>query len=364
MTLSVEIKNSVGNEWNQNLLRSSYSTSFQTSQWCDLYKNSFQSKPFFIIIKDESGKIVGQLATLLHKNYNWRDSNLTKFVGKKMNLGLSLEWERGPIIHNDKIMEEISKQIFLCLDKICVSNNVSNIRGTSPTNSNISQFPFSKIDLIKIPWSTYIIKLKNKDELFNSFDKKTRYDIRKSEKSNLEFTIVKEKSDFIDYVKLKLNSTGNIGLKNYPDFFDHHWKLLHANQLEHLFVAKFEGEIVSGILCSTFNGNMIQHALANSPEKDLVGTFLTWNTIKWAQKMKFKTFDFAGVDPLPKTKKEKGIYFYAEKFGGKKINFFSYSKILNQKKYYLTSGLQNPKRIISKYQSYKDKKIIKNNGSK
>ena len=48
----------------------------------------------------------------------------------------------------------------------------------------------------------------------------------------------------------------------------------------------------------------------------------------------------------------------------KKLTFFSYSKILNQKKYYLTSGLQNPKRIISKYQSYKDKKIIKSNESK
>lgn len=348
MTLSVEIKNSVGNEWNQNLLRSSYSTSFQTSQWCDLYKNSFQSKPFFIIIKDESEKIVGQLATLLHKNYNWRDSNLTKFVGKKMNLGLSLEWERGPIIHNDEMMEEISKQIFLCLDKICVSNNVSNIRGTSPTNSNISQFPFSKIDLVKIPWSTYITKLKNKDELFNSFDKKTRYDIRKSEKSNLEFTIVKEKSDFIDYVKLKLNSTGNIGLKNYPDFFDHHWKLLHTNQLEHLFVAKFEGEIVSGILCSTFNGNMIQHGVVTSNDVPLSGTFLTWKTIQWGIDNEFSTYDMGGVNPSP-NEKEKRIEFFKSKWSGQKDDYLILTKILKKSNYGISKILQDPNKIRTKF---------------
>ena len=46
------------------------------------------------------------------------------------------------------LMAEISEQIFLMpLEKICILNNVSNIRGTSPTNSNISQFPFNNVDL-------------------------------------------------------------------------------------------------------------------------------------------------------------------------------------------------------------------------
>lgn len=347
MTLSVEIKNTVGIEWNENLLRCSYSTSFQTSQWCELYKTSFQSKPFFITIKDESGIIVGQLATLLHKNYNWRNSNLKKFVGGKMNLGLSLEWERGPIIHNNDLMEEIHKQIFLAIDKICLLNNVSNIRGTSPTNSNISLFPFRNVDLVKIPWSTYITKLKNKDELFDSLDKKTRYDIRKSEKSNLEFTIVKEKSDFIDYVKLKLKSTGNIGLKNYPDFFERHWKLLHTNQLEHLFVAKSEGEIVSGILCSTFNRNMIQHGVVTSNDIPISGTFLTWKAIQWGIENGFSTYDMGGVNPSP-NEKERRIEFFKSKWAGEKDDYLILTKILKKSNYGIFKILQDPKKISSK----------------
>lgn len=348
MTLSVEIKNSVAEEWNENLLRTSYSTSFQTSQWCELYKNSFQSKPFFITIKDESGKIVGQLATLLHKNYNWRHSNMTKFVGKKMNLGLSLEWERGPIIHDDDLIEEISEQIFLSIQKICNLNHVSNIRGTSPTNSNISLYPFKNQNFVKIPWSTYTTKLQNKEKLFNSLDKKTRYDIRKSEKSDLEFVIVNKRSDFLDYVKLKSKNTGNNGLKNFPDFFEQHWELLHQNQLEHLFIAKFKGKIVSGILCSTFNGNMIQHGVVTSNDVPISGTFLTWKTIQWGIDNGFSTYDMGGVNPSP-NEKEKRIEFFKSKWSGQKDDYLILTKILKKSNYGISKILKDPSKIRTKF---------------
>ena len=131
------------------------------------------------------------------------------------------------------------------------------------------------------------------------------------------------------------------------------------NGFEKLVVARKNGEIEGTILTLFFNGNSIQHALSNNPDSDLVGTFLTWNTIKWAQKMNFRTFDFAGVDPSPKTSKEKGIYFYAEKFGGKKFYYFSYTKILNKKKYFLSSSLKEPKKIISKLKSAKNRNTTK-----
>ncbi len=345
MTLSVEIKNTVGTEWNENLLRCSYSTSFQTSQWCELYKISFQSKPFFITIKDESGIIVGQLATLLHKNFNWRDSNLTKFFGKKMNLGTSLEWERGPIIHDNNLMQEIVNEIFFSLKKICLMNNVSRIRGTSPTNSNISLYPFKNNELVRTPWSTFIVDLKNNNNLINDLDKKTRYDIRKSEKSNLEFIVVKEKSDFIDYVKMKRKQKNKKKLNS--KFIDDHWELLHSKQLEHLFLAKSNGKIVSGILCSTFNKNMIQHGVMTSTDP-LAGTFLTFNTIMWGIENGFISYDMGGVNPKPFDTKEKGIKFFKSKWTGKKDNYLIITKILKKSNYGIFKILQDPKKISSK----------------
>ncbi len=347
MSLTTEITNTVGSDWNKKLLGCQYSTSFQTSEWCKLYKASFESKPFFICIKDQSGNIIGQLATLLHKNYNWRDSNLTKSVGKRMKLGLSLEWERGPIIHDESLTHKIIKEIFLAIRKISMENNVTNIRGTSPTNSNISLFPFSDIDLVRNPWSTYIIKLKDKNELFNNLDKKTRYDIRKSEKSNLEFILVREKSDFIDYVKLKLESKGSIGLKNYPEFFEHHWNLLHSKCLEQLFLAKSDGKVVAGILCSTFNGNMIQHGVVTSNDMPTAGSFLTWKTIEWGIDNGFKNYDMGGINPNPNSK-EKKIEFFKSKWTGKKNDYMILTKVLKKSNYGISRILQDPKKIGNK----------------
>ena len=345
MTLSVEIKNNVGNEWNENLLRCNYSTSFQTSEWCELYKKSFQSKPFFIIIKNESGIIVGQLATLLHKNFNWRNSNVTKFLGKKMNLGSTLEWERGPIIHDNNLIKEITKEIFLTIKKISITNNVSRIRGTSPTNSNISLYPFNDNELVRTPWSTFIVDLKDKNDLILHLDKKTRYDIRKSDKSNLEFTVVEEKSDFIDYVKLKRKQNNKKKINS--KFIDDHWELLHSKQLERLFLAKLGGKIVSGILCSTFNKNMIQHGVVTSTDP-IGGTFLTFNTIMWGIQNGFVTYDMGGINPKPSNDKEKGIEFFKSKWTGKKDNYLIITKILKKSNYGISKILQDPDHISSK----------------
>ena len=196
--------------------------------------------------------------------------------------------------------------------------------------------------------------------------KDTRYYIRKSEKEGYEFQIANNAKAMTKFQDLKVESNIREGKKPFRNdkFWQKHWDIMKKNGFEELVLAKNNDEIEGIILILFFNGNVIQHALANSPDKYLVGTFLTWNTIKWMEKMKYKTFDFAGVDPSPKTEKEKGIYFYASKFGGKKIYFFSYTKIIDRKKYYLTSGLKNPKRLVSKYQSYKEKKTRKKDDTK
>jgi len=343
------VSHSVGKEWNEKLLENEYSTSFQTKEWCELYEKSFGSKPIFILVKDSNGNIVGQLAALIHKRYNWRDSNFSKFVVTKLNLGLSLEWERGPIIHDDNLSKEIVTKIFSSMDKIAIENNVSMMRGTSPTNSNLSKFPFDNIHFEKKSWSTYITKLDNKEDLYNNLDKKTRYDIRKSEKTNFEFVIVKEKSDFLDYVRLKLKSKnqGEHGIERYPDFFEQHWKSLHSTGLEQLFLAKMDGETISGILCSTFNGNMIQHGVVTS-SIPISGTFLTWKTIFWGIDNGYRYYDMGGANPSPMDDKEKGINFFKSKWNGKKDDYVILTKVINKSNYRISRMLQNPKKISKK----------------
>ena len=197
--------------------------------------------------------------------------------------------------------------------------------------------------------ATFIIDLKQGiDKLYNSLKKDDRYYIRNSEKLGLEFEVVESKDSLYEFKDLKLDAFKQEGRKtdgNPKKFYDAHWDLLDKEGLEQLFVARKNGETMGGILTLIFQKHVIQHALVNSPKMDLVGTFLTWNTIKWAIKNDLHTFDFAGVDPNPKTKKEKGIYYYASKWGGKLYDYSVYTKIVDRTKFSISSLLKNPSKI-------------------
>ena len=367
MQFDVKISSKISeSEWNNALANSHGSTIYQTYSWQKLYHEAFGSKPVFITITNDTGTVVGQLACLIHKKMLWEGTNtLSRKVGNILKLSTELWWYHGPIIHDKVNTDEILSIILSSVDKIAKENKVVMIRGiSSPLTDQFPSKTFQKYGYNLDPRLTFIINLnQNIDELYNSLKKDTRYYIRKSEREDFEFEIAKDMEDMVKFQDLKSEARKREGKKPFrnPKFWEKHWKIMQRNGYEQLLLARHKSEIEGTILTLFFNGNVIQHALANSPKKDLVGTFLTWNTIKWAQKMQYRTFDFAGVDPIPKTKKEKGIYFYAEKFGGKKYDYFSYTKIIDRKKYYLSSGLKNPRKIVSKYHRNKHKKIRKEN---
>jgi hypothetical protein len=355
MSFNVKISTSVNeDEWNNELKKNPGSTIYQNTVWQKLYHESFNSKPVFITVTNKLGNVVGQLACLLHRKMLWDESNsLIRKIGNVLELGTQLWWYHGPIIHDEVNSNEILSIILSSVDEIAKKNHVVIIRGiSSPLTTQFPSKIFQDLDYSLDPKLTFVIDLKQDiDKLYNSLKKDTRYYIRKSQKENYEFELSKEIKNMVNFQDLKSETKKREGKDHFrsPHFWENHWKIMQNNGFEELLLAKSDGKIEGTILALFFNGNSIQHALSNSPDKDLVGTFLTWNTLKWAQKMNFRTFDFAGVDPNPKTKKEKGIFFYAEKFGGKQHEYFSYTKIVNKKNYYLTTGLKNPKKIVHKY---------------
>ena len=336
MSLHVKISSEIDeNEWNEDLSKSTGSTVYQTYNWQKLYREAFGSKPVFISITNENGIVVGQLACLIHEKMQVTDTNsLSKKIGNLLGLGTSLWWYHGPIIHDKDNSNEILEIILSTVDKIAQDNNVINIRGiSSPLTEQFPTRTFEEFGYNAESRLTFIVDLnQTTDDLYNSLKKDPRYYIRKSEKEGFDFEIANDIEGLERFQDLKIESKKRGGKKyvRNPEFYRKHWEIMQNNGYEEWLLAKDDGKIKGTILTLLFNGNVIQHALANSPEKELVGTFLTWNTIKWAQKMKYRTFDFAGVDPSPKTEKEKGIYFYAAKFGGKKIDFFSYTKIIDR----------------------------------
>ena len=321
------------------------------------------SKPVFIQIESEKG-IVAQLAAIIHKNSLRHDNILAKNLGSKFNISSILTWSYGPIILDLENYSEIFSLIISSLDKIAKQHNVMMIRGsTPPLDQNDPKKLFQKYQYSFLPWSTYIVSLnQNEDLFFSSLDKKTRYDIRKSEKNNLLFEIPQNADYPKEFYELKNEEYKRNGKKVAPisNSYEKRWKNLYQNGFEKIFVTKNKNHILSGISNIIFNGYSIQHAVANSKIDLSAGTFLTWNVIKWGIKNNLSYFDVGGINPQPQSEKEIKIDYYKSKWIGKKYDYFFYTKVINQKKYYFSTALRNPNRILSKYHRYKQSNIVNN----
>jgi hypothetical protein len=364
MNLKTSVSHEVDKDWNLQLLKNDSSTTYQTSNWAQVYQKVYGSTPVFILVEKPNGEIVAQLTAVIHNRYFWIKSNLlTQTLGIKLNLRTYIDWFYGPIIYDDSLADSVLKEILLALEKLAKNHKATMMRGVFHPSLKSTTFIRNSNDNTDM-WSTYVIDLsQNVELLYNSLNKKTRYDIRKAEKNDLTFKVADERGDLDQYLNLKYESImrggGKIIVahkrreKLIQDFNDAHWTLLHKKGLEKLFLVKYNDDILGGITCFTFNKNMYQHGVGNSSKTELLGgSFLTWNSIKWGVSNNFLKFDLGGVNPHPSSVKEQQIDFYKKKWGGQKLDYVIYTKIFNKLKVNLGTILGNPqlaRRKISQF---------------
>lgn len=348
MEYKIEISNTADEKtWNNKLLENKASTTYQTVNWLSVYSGKLGFRPIFILIRNSSDQIVGQLAAKLISDF--RNFNpLSKKISHKLGLGITLTWNYGPIIHDYTNFEKILHEILKGIEKIARQNHVTMIRGSAPPLSdNDYEKSFKSFGYKSQQWETYITNLSTDEEkLYSLLDKKTRYDIRKTEKLNLKFEVAKERSTVEKYFLLKRKSRNALNNNiTKSSINDEHWEN-HKKGFEKIFLVK-NNEVIGGIFALMFNGNVVQHGVVNYKSKGLLGgSFLMWNTIKWLMKEKFSTFDVGGANPRPATKKEDQIKFFKSKWNGIKHNYPIYTKILSKKNLIGSSVLKRSTKIL------------------
>lgn len=327
--------------WDDALLLNPASTAFQFSDFYLPHQLTWQSKPVFITILNPTGKIAGQLSGVIHLTNHWRESNTaSRFFNSRFNLDSMLRWEHGPIIHDPDHTSEILDNIFSAIDKIAYQHDLTLAYGTSAPQAE--QFPanyFQKNGYTVRPWITYITDLqRNTDEIFQDLNKKTRYDIHKGEKSNLEFEILSDKESLNAYFEIKFAKNTTQKFNRYKELHEHLWDKLFHKGYEKIFLAKDNGKLQAAIINFLFNGNIWQSEVANSTiQNRYSGSFLTWNTIRWSAENNFKTYDLGGANPFPVSEKEKGISLFKSKWVSKKVEYFLFTKVYNTTKLNLSN---------------------------
>ena len=349
--ISYEVEKKI---WDETLLLNKNSTAFQISDFFRPHQLAFNSKPIFITISNSSGKIVGQLSGVIHFTDYWLETNIiSRLISSKLDLGSTLRWFYGPIIHDTENTAEILSNILLALDKVAIQNNVNLIKGSVPPQ--ISQLPvniFKKNGYAIEPWITYITNLqRNVDDIYNALHNKTRYDIRKGEKKGLKFEIVSKKESFDRYIDVKYHEKKKVQKikKLNKIFFKYYWETSYQKGHEKMFLARFEGEPISAIVNVLFNGNVVQMGVGNSPVRNLYGgSFLMWNTIRWSSEMNYRSYDVGGANPSSTSQKEKGINLFKSKWSSEKLDYFYCTKIFNKTKLNISKIIKQPKVIKRK----------------
>jgi len=171
-----------------------------------------------------------------------------------------------------------------------------------------------------IPTKTLVKDIKGPErEIFDSFSKNKRRDIRIAEKNNL---LIKEGS-YENFYQLKREYLLKkfifpIGTKKEIkltcDAFKEKAKIL---------VVEWEGKIVAGALLLFYNQTAYywQAAASDKGKKLLAPTLIVWEAIKLAKKNHYESFDFEGVydERFPENKSWLGFTHFKEGFRGKEI---------------------------------------------
>ncbi len=308
--ITVEEKTNADPQWNERLLNSKIGTIAQTKEFGSFKQLDSGANPLFLKFINSKGKIVGQLLTLLYSRSEKKNS-ISKIIGKIYPHRTFCKWVYGPIIFDPNFTNEIISALydFLKINKFTVWGS----------NHPLSDVLFTPKDSFKIDnWATFLLDLRqDRDTILKNMHKKSaRKNIERSIARNVEIKEI-NKTDLKTYHRLSLETKqeSNTSLS----LMEKQWDML--NPVGYTgFLAYENANPIGGIKISSFNGYVMEFSIVRSKQDTTAKLYaqdlLKWKILEWGIQNKFNYYDFMGVNPYSKNKKEEGIYRYKQKWGG------------------------------------------------
>jgi len=224
----------------------------------------------------------------------------------------------GPLFPDINSMKQEKKQIFLLemqkeMDRFIKKDLKSNYIqiNTAPGFEDCRSFKWGgyKVE----PLFTYHIDLnEGTDTILKSFNRSLRYYIEKAKKEGITVAQGDKEDAFYIYDLLKernrIKSSKEFVGSVYDTFFPDHMKI---------FIAKIGSERLSGIM-TIIHKDMVSFWVG-SPKYSYKGIspneLVLWESIRWAGKQGYKTFEIVGADDY-------SLFPFKRKFNGKIIPYY------------------------------------------
>jgi len=176
------------------------------------------------------------------------------------------------------------------------------------------------------PRSTFFLDLtKNLDELLRSFEEKTRYNIRLSERKGVKVKLDNSDKGVEEFCKLYHQTSSRDNFLIHPDkYYQNIKKLLIDKGLASIFLANYQGNPVAGVFMFIFGKKVwyMYGASSNEFRNVMPNHALHWEVIKWAKEKGCETYDLWGIPSKPTEKHPLwGVYRFKKGFKGKLVKY-------------------------------------------
>ncbi|HIH20692.1 TPA: peptidoglycan bridge formation glycyltransferase FemA/FemB family protein [Candidatus Micrarchaeota archaeon] len=322
--MNVSISGHAPSGWDSFLASNPYGTFFQTGLYADYARKEAGLKPFFLRAEENSA-VKGQLLLFKGSRYqsglaNLPFSSLTTRVARS--LFPSFSWAYGPVAESASAANALLEKA----REVSKGRMVGSCHPLQPFVLDSSQF-----GLREKKWATFLIDLNEaEDVLWSKVDKAARKLVTRT-MEQVEIKQVEHEEEYRQYHSILTENRKRSKVIPYK-YSTLLWKIWRESGTGGIFIAveKTSGKVIAGLGISCFNGYVNEWGAGTSnyafENHVYAQDAIKWAIVKWAKEKGFRYFDLTGVNPSPQSEKERGIFRFKEKWGGKLKEYSMFSR--------------------------------------
>lgn len=200
------------------------------------------------------------------------------------------------------------------------------------------------------PETTLVLDLSlSEEEILKQMKPKGRYNIKIAERHGVVIEqysrslrsprLSRNDSDEFDaFYKILAKTAKRGGFHCHPKaYYENLLQFFGEKNMAELFVAKYHGSIIAGIIVIFYNDTAIYYYGASSyARRDLMAPYLLqWEAIKQAKKRNLRYYDLFGIAPLgARNHSWQGVTEFKKKFGGQIVQYAEAFDIIYQPFWY------------------------------
>lgn len=303
------------NLWNDFVARSANPSVLQSYEWGE-FKAQFGWQPIRILLDGEREPVAG-ISVLK------REAPFVKHSFFYAPRGPIMDFSNKELLHD--LLERVEKEadryhaISLKIDPEIPEDDLA-------ARDNLKALGFEKALKQVQPRATLIVNLdRDLAGILKSFEEKTRYNIRLSEKKGVVVREdVSEKGIEIFNELYKETARRDNFLVHPPVYYQKLREIMFPAGLGTNFIAYFEGKPVGAVIILAF-GRRISYlygASASEYRNVMPNHLLHWEVIKWAKDRGYKEYDLWGVPANPQAGHPLfGVYRFKKGFNGRLVKY-------------------------------------------